>query len=571
MSYVDDRIVVEFVRSLGSPSSSEGTDISKPSDKASRKMLLARINADEARLTAEGRIWYEVKASLLQESDKAIIRDLSGMSDHYEILIPLADDRAHLPPGGYHSFYLNHLEMGHRFPVPRFIQNICDHLKVSPSQLTPNSYSSLLALGVLLRFFRAPLSIHLIYNLNQIRQQDVGKFFIRLKPEFGFIKGNPTSHKGCMSRGVAWHCDMSWSEKPTRRAPPLPTQEYDPATFLNSVSAKCFNAQDLIREDLLCHFGFSRKGIVVKGDLADRIMKAYLLEAFKKQESEVSRGSNPPLEERANPIPEERANPPPEERAKEKRKRSSSGSDKRSKKKTSPPVEVNKEVGTSPPEQSGLEVSSFIARPITTTIVAFFQNFVPELDLPVVSSASDQAITEGLASKFLQVCRHWSGGQIVRWVTKAREVAYSSRRSLDEMMAKHDKLMREIEDVRGASDAENRSLSDKMAASEASDTRLWEERNRMGEEAEEKMRRMQEEAEASWAKRKEDFLKSAEFDRLCSNMALYYFRHGFNGCLAQFRSNGYAEAEHPASFLNVLKALEDFPEEDEVESSLAKK
>ncbi|KZV42825.1 CAP-Gly domain-containing linker protein 1-like [Dorcoceras hygrometricum] len=76
----------------GSTSSSEGEGTSSPPSKASRKRLLARINADEARLIAEGRPWYEVRASLLQESDKATIKDLSGLSDHYEIMIPVALD-----------------------------------------------------------------------------------------------------------------------------------------------------------------------------------------------------------------------------------------------------------------------------------------------------------------------------------------------------------------------------------------------------------------------------------------------------------------------------------------------
>ncbi|KZV19133.1 hypothetical protein F511_41946 [Dorcoceras hygrometricum] len=44
-------------------------------------------------------------------------------------MIPVTEDRAHLPPEGYHTFYLNHLEMGLRLPVPRFIQNLCDHYK----------------------------------------------------------------------------------------------------------------------------------------------------------------------------------------------------------------------------------------------------------------------------------------------------------------------------------------------------------------------------------------------------------------------------------------------------------
>ncbi|KZV50044.1 structural maintenance of chromosomes protein 2-2 [Dorcoceras hygrometricum] len=360
MSSIYERLVVETVRSLGSSSSSKDAGTSNPSDKASCKRLLDRINADEAKLIAEGRPWYEVRASLLQESDKAIIRDLSDMSDHYEIMIPV----------------------------------------------------------------------------------------------------------------------------------------------------------DLIREDLLCHFGFSRTGIEVEGDLADRIMKAQLLEAFKKQESEASKDSNPP----------------PEERVKEKRKISSSGSDKRSKNKTSSTVGVDKEAGTSPPEQSGIEVTSFITCSVTTTTVAFFQNFAPELDLPVVSSASDQAIIEALTTNFLQ-----------------------------------------IEDVRGISDAEKRSLSDRLAASEASFARLQVEMKRMQEEIEEKIKRMQEEAEETWRKRKEDFLKSSELDKLCSSRALSFFQHGFNGCLAQFRANGYSEAEHPASFLSVLKALEDLPEEGKVESSSSPK
>ncbi|KZV23790.1 hypothetical protein F511_22454 [Dorcoceras hygrometricum] len=572
MSSENDRVVVEFVRSLGSPSSSGDAGTSNPADKASRKRLLAKINAEEAILSAEGRPWYEVKASLLQESDKALIRDLSGMSDQYEILIPLPEDRAHLPPEGYHTFYLNQLEMGLRFPVPRFIQNLCDHLKVSPSQLTPNSYSSLLALGVLLKCYQAPLSLHLICNLTQIRQQDVGKFFIRLKPEFGFIKENPSSHKGWMSRyfflrrnvreGIAWYCDMSWSEKPTRRILPPPSQEYDLTPFLKAACAKCFNARDLVRDDLL----------------SDRIIKSYLLEAYKKQEAEASRGSNPPPEERANPtpeepvypLPEEFANPPHAERTKEKIRKSSSGGDKHSKKKkTSSSVRVDKEAGTSQPEQSSLEVSSFIAQPVTSTTVAFFQNFVPELDLPVVNSASDKAITEALASNFLQALV-W-GGELSRRVSKARETARSSRRSLDEFMVEHNKLMKEIEDVRGTSDAEKKSLEQKMAASEASVTRLQEEIKEVGEEADDRIKKVQEKAEASWEKKKEDFLKSDEFDRLCSTRALSFFQHGFDGCLAQIRANGYSEAEHPFSFLNVLKSLEALPNECEVESSRATK
>ncbi|KZV45397.1 premnaspirodiene oxygenase-like [Dorcoceras hygrometricum] len=308
-------------------------------------------------------------------------------------------------------------------------------------------------------------------------------------------------------------------------------------------------------------------------------MKSYLLKAFKNQGSKTSRGSNPRTEEQANPIPdkpvsslpEEPANIPPAERTKEKRRKSSSGSEKLSKrKKASPSIEIDEEAGTSQPEQSSLQVSSFIACPVTSTTVTFFQNFVPELDLPVVSSASDKKITEALASNFLQALL-WGGGELSRRVTKAQETARSSRRSLDDVMVKHDKLMKDIEDVRGAFDAEKKSLEQKLAASEASVTRLQEDMKKAGEEAEEKIKKVQEEVETAWEKKKEDFLKSDEFDRLCATRALSFFQKGFDGCLAQIRDNGYSEAEYPFYFLDVLKSLEALPDDGETKSSRAKK
>ncbi|KZV18393.1 protein UPSTREAM OF FLC-like [Dorcoceras hygrometricum] len=349
------------------------------------------------------------------------------------------------------------------------------------------------------------------------------------------------------SERIAWYCDMSWAEKPTKRVLPPPAQEYNPIPFIKDACTKCFNARDLIREDLLCHFGFSRKGVAVEGDLAERIMKSYLLEAYKKHESEASRGSIPRTEERANstskePVNlslEEPVNPPPAEPTKEKRRKSSSGGDKHpKKKKTSSSAEVNTEAGASQPD---VEVSSFIAQPVTSTIVAFFHHFIPPLDAPVVNSASDKKVTEALTSNFLQALI-W-GGELSRRVTKAREVANSSKRSLNDVMAKHDKLMKEIEDVRGAFDAEKKSLEQKLTSSEASVIRLQEEMKKAGEEAEEKIKRAQEEAEASWEKRKADFLKD----------------------------NGYSEAEHPFSFLDVLKSLEALPDDGEAEPSGAKK
>ncbi|KZV51402.1 hypothetical protein F511_20566 [Dorcoceras hygrometricum] len=313
------------------------------------------------------------------------------MSDHYEIVIPVAENRAHLPPEGYHTFYLNQLEMGLRFPVPRFIQTLCDHFKVSPSQLTPNSYSSLLALGARVWVYQ----------------------------------GEP---------------DVS--------------QGLDESIFLTNLP----------------------------------------------QSTEKRRVLETP-------------------------------------------------VGARHKCQTG----NSLKHPIYYYHRGLFSNFAPELDLPVINSASDQAITKALATNFMQALV-WVG-ELSRRVSNAREVARSSKQSLDEILVQHDKLMRELEDVHGASDAEKISLDDKLTISKAS----------------EEMKKMKGEVEATWEKRKDDFLKSSEFDRLCSAKALSFFEKGFNGCLAQFRDNGYLDTEHPTSFLSILKALEDFPEEGEVESSFAPK
>ncbi|KZV39233.1 hypothetical protein F511_30369 [Dorcoceras hygrometricum] len=75
------------------------------------------------------------------------------------------------------------------------------------------------------------------------------------------------------------------------------------------------------------------------------------------------------------------------------------------------------------------------------------------------------------------------------------------------------------------------------------------------------------EAANSWELGKEKFLQSKEFRVLCSGKALAFFEKGFDGCLAQFRESGYTEEEHPASFLDVERALANLPDEEEEEGS----
>ncbi|KZV36380.1 hypothetical protein F511_03821 [Dorcoceras hygrometricum] len=90
--------------------------------------------------------------------------------------------------------------MGLRFPLPRFIAVLCQHIKISLSQLAPDSYSFLLDLCVLLRYHILALVPYVLMQLVQVKRLGPGKFYLSHKGDHAFIKGNPSSHKGWMSR-----------------------------------------------------------------------------------------------------------------------------------------------------------------------------------------------------------------------------------------------------------------------------------------------------------------------------------------------------------------------------------
>ncbi|KZV14458.1 hypothetical protein F511_43062 [Dorcoceras hygrometricum] len=167
--------------------------------------------------------------------------------------------------------------MGLRFPLPRFIAALCQHIKVSPSQLAPNSYSFLLALVVLLSYYNIPLIPYVLMQLVQVKRLGPGKFYLSHKWDHAFIKGNPSSHKGWMGlffffkrvgkRIDPWKCDMSWRDNIYTLTPSTLERSPNLASFLEAMREMHFNALELIKEDLMCFFGFSRKGVELVWDL----------------------------------------------------------------------------------------------------------------------------------------------------------------------------------------------------------------------------------------------------------------------------------------------------------------
>lgn len=60
----------------------------------------------------EGLKWYEVTGSYLNHNMADIIRKGLGISAGYDLAMLEAEDRAHKPPPGYHTFYTDQIDMG---------------------------------------------------------------------------------------------------------------------------------------------------------------------------------------------------------------------------------------------------------------------------------------------------------------------------------------------------------------------------------------------------------------------------------------------------------------------------
>ncbi|KZV38733.1 hypothetical protein F511_19531 [Dorcoceras hygrometricum] len=111
--------------------------------------------------------------------------------------------------------------------------------------------------------------------------------------------------------------------------------------------------------------------------------------------------------------------------------------------------------------------------------------------------------------------------------------------------------------------AEKRALAVEKEALEAEKEAMRSELDETKARAEEEIGCLRSEATNAWDLGKGEFLKSSKFDTLCAMKSLAYFKTGFESCVAQFRANGYSEEEHPAPFLDVKKALQEMPEDDE--------
>ncbi|KZV27023.1 hypothetical protein F511_07844 [Dorcoceras hygrometricum] len=75
-------------------------------------------------------------------------------------------------------------------------------------------------------------------------------------------------------------CDMHWRYNVFTLSPRTPDRAPNLAPFLEAMQGKSYNSPELTKEDLLCFFKFSGKGVEFVGDLDERMGRAELLQAM---------------------------------------------------------------------------------------------------------------------------------------------------------------------------------------------------------------------------------------------------------------------------------------------------
>ncbi|KZV42704.1 hypothetical protein F511_26809 [Dorcoceras hygrometricum] len=408
----------------------------------------------------------------------------------FEVVLPHPDERAHRPPPGFHTFYMNQIEMGLRDTV-------------------------------------FPLS--------------------RRTPD---------------------------------RAPNL-------APFLESMHGKSYNAPELIKEDLLCFFKFSRKGVEFVEDLDERMDRAELLKAMQ-EEARTSGAAAPPkkaTKKRKAPYLAEK------EAHREKRKKEGASTSGAQKEETSrkgraptPPTPTSEEIPDLPPVSTIAEAvssgkgpgqiphfdpskDSLVDSPSGLVATRYICNMAPDQDLQVLKRADDAEVVGHFAANIASAIA-W-GGEVVKRLTRAHRNVKASRKNFDKAMGQHAEVIARLEELEalrareeGAAKAQREELEAELAAEK--EARAIE-REALVAELEKANAWAGQEAERLKSEDKEEFLRSPEFDVLLAKKAWGYFKDGFWGCLAQFRANGYPEEEHPTSFLDVQQALAEVGDEEEAE------
>ncbi|KZV32584.1 hypothetical protein F511_36956 [Dorcoceras hygrometricum] len=269
------------------------------------------------------------------------------MMGKFEVVLPHPDERAHRPPPGFHTLY----------PEPSGSQLL--QLPASPG--CPPELS------------RHPLDPLRLYAASPDQE------------------GNPSSHNGWMSRFFYikrdgkrrshWRCDMSWRDNVYTLAPRTPERSPNLTSFLEAMLGKSYNAPELIKEDLLCFFKFSRKGVELSGDLDARIGKAEMLQFMEATEEAAA----PPKKV----AKKRKSSTPAEKEARRQRKKGASLSGARPEQTTEGLRGSMKESGPGWIPPLNYFEDSLVVSPTATVATKYLCHMAPHRDLDRLAGASD--------------------------------------------------------------------------------------------------------------------------------------------------------------------------------------
>ncbi|KZV30821.1 hypothetical protein F511_37018 [Dorcoceras hygrometricum] len=359
----------------------------------------------------------------------------------------------------------------------------------------------------------------------------------------------------------------------------------EPDPLPEAMCDKSYNAPELIKEDLLCFFKFSRKGDKPV-DLDARMGKAELVKAM--QEAVVA----PPQkgnQEEEGPFRGREGGSWGEA---EETGASTSGvrteEDSKQKRAPTPPTSLSEEALDVPPvtatagaPSSGKEPKqpppfdpskdSLVESPCPVAATRYICTMALDRDVRVLRKARNADVVGHFSSNLAAVCRG-VGGEMVKCLTKAHQKMNASRDQFDKAMGQHAEVLVRLEELEtlrsreeGAAKAQREALEAQLVVEREAHEAEKAAREMLEAELEEVKARATQEAERLKIEGKEEFLKSPEFDTLLGKKAGGYFKNGFLGYVAQWRANGYPEEEHPASFLNVQQAIAEMADEEEVQ------
>ncbi|KZV49707.1 hypothetical protein F511_30039 [Dorcoceras hygrometricum] len=410
---------------------------------------------------------------------------------------------------------------------------------------------------------------------------------------------------------------MHWRDSAVILVPRTPDRAPSLTPFLEAMHGKSYSAPELIREDLLFFYKFSRKGVELVGDLDERMGKAELLRAMQEAAAAPPKKST----KRKAPSMGEK-----EARVEKRKKAGASTSGARTEEASQPkqaprpptpsseealdvpPVTVDQEEGpfrwarrrlgteapdaflrgssrraschcycwgpvlgegaraTPPPFDPSKD--SLIESPCPVAATRY--NMAPDRDVRVLRKARNADVVGHFSSHAAAVVA-W-GGEMVKRLTKAHQKMKASRDQFDKAMGQHAEVLARLEELetlrsqeKEAAEAQREALEAQMLVEKEAHEAEKAAREMLEAELEEVKSRAAWDAERLKLEGKEEFLKSPEFDTLLGKKAGGFFKNGFFGCVAQWRANGYPEEEHPASFLKVQQAIAEMPDEEEVQ------